>query len=105
MVTPFGNKHGHPFMHNIFSPQCNYFYFYFSLHKENTPIRTIINWKNVPAYELAKQLLKILHSYPQLAHIYNVRNSIHLMTDIQAIEPRKDMRLCSFDVGNMYTNT
>jgi hypothetical protein len=26
------------------------------LHKQNTPIRPIINWKNVPAYELAKQL-------------------------------------------------
>jgi hypothetical protein len=30
------------------------------LHKENTPIRPIINWRNAPAYELAKHLTKIL---------------------------------------------
>jgi prephenate dehydratase len=29
------------------------------LHKHNTPIRPIINWKNAPAYKLAKQLAKI----------------------------------------------
>jgi hypothetical protein len=28
------------------------------LHKPNTPIRPIINWKNAPPYELAKQLTK-----------------------------------------------
>jgi hypothetical protein len=26
------------------------------LHKENKPIRPIINWKGAPAYELAEQL-------------------------------------------------
>jgi hypothetical protein len=29
-------------------------------------------------------------------------NSIHLMTDLQATELNKDMRLCSFDTENMY---
>jgi hypothetical protein len=30
------------------------------LHKSNIRIRPIINWKNAPAYELAKQLTKTL---------------------------------------------
>jgi hypothetical protein len=28
------------------------------LHKQNTPIRPIINWKNAPTYELAKKNVK-----------------------------------------------
>jgi hypothetical protein len=30
------------------------------LHKPNTGIRPIINWKNAPAYELAKYLTQTL---------------------------------------------
>jgi hypothetical protein len=29
------------------------------LHKENKPIRPIINWRNAPAYEIAKKMLNI----------------------------------------------
>jgi sugar (pentulose or hexulose) kinase len=42
------------------------------LHKHNTPIRPIINWKNAPTYKLAKQLSKTLHNYLQLPQTYNV---------------------------------
>lgn len=33
------------------------------LHKQNTPIRPIFNWKIAPAKELAKQLSKMLQNY------------------------------------------
>jgi hypothetical protein len=29
---------------------------------------------------------------------------MHLTTDLQSIEIDKDVRICSFDVDNMYTN-
>jgi hypothetical protein len=74
------------------------------LHKENKPISPIINWKNAPAYELAKQLSKTLHNYLQLPYTYNIRNSVHLMTDLKTIELNKDTGLYSFDITNMYTN-
>jgi hypothetical protein len=32
------------------------------LHKQNTPIRPIINWRNAPAYELAKHLTRTVHN-------------------------------------------
>jgi hypothetical protein len=73
-------------------------------HKVNTPIRSIINWKNAPAYELAKHLAKTLHSYLHLLYTYNIRNSIHLMAGLQSIDLNKDIRICSFDIENMYTN-
>jgi hypothetical protein len=74
------------------------------LHKHNIPIRTIINWTNAPAYKLVELLSKTLHSYLQLPYTHNVQNYVHLMTDPQTTELNKDMRLCSFDIENMYTN-
>jgi hypothetical protein len=40
----------------------------------------------------------------QLPHSYNIRNSVHFLTDPQTIEINKDKRLSSFDIENMYTN-
>jgi hypothetical protein len=74
------------------------------LNKENKYIRQIINWKNAPAYELAKQLSKTLHNYLQLPYTHNIQTSLQLMTDLKTIELNKDTRLCSFDITNMYTN-
>jgi hypothetical protein len=74
------------------------------LHKPNTPIRPIINWKNAPAYEIAKKLSKALHNYLNLPYTYNVCNSNHLMTEIKTIELNNDTRICSFDIENMYAH-
>jgi hypothetical protein len=71
------------------------------LHKDNKPIRQMINWKNAPVYELAKQISKTLHNYLQLPYTHNIRNSIHLMTDLKTIELNKGTRLCSFDITNI----
>jgi hypothetical protein len=74
------------------------------LHEPNTPIRPIINWKNAPACELAKQLAKTLHNYLNLPYTYNVRNSNHIMVDLKTTELNNDTRICSFHIENMYTN-
>jgi len=36
------------------------------MDKEGAPIRSIINWRNAPAYKLAKMLTKKLHTYISL---------------------------------------
>jgi hypothetical protein len=74
------------------------------LHKYNTPIRPIINWKHAPAYQLAMQLSKTFHNYLQLPNTYNIQNSIQLMKDLKTIIMDKNTTLCSFDTENMYTN-
>jgi hypothetical protein len=74
------------------------------LHKQNTLIRPIINWRNAPTYELAKYLTGILHNCLHLPNIYNIQNSIHLTTNLRSVEFDKDVRMCSFDTDNMYTN-
>jgi hypothetical protein len=62
------------------------------LHKHNTPIRPIINWKNAPAYGLAKLLTEILRKHLQLPNVYNIQNTIHLITELQSIEVNEDTR-------------
>jgi hypothetical protein len=45
------------------------------LQKPITPIRPIINWRNAPTYELAKDLTKTLHNHLHLPYTYNVQNT------------------------------
>jgi hypothetical protein len=51
------------------------------LHKQNTPIIPIINWKNSPAYELARHLTGKLRVCLHQPNTYNIQNSVHLTTD------------------------
>jgi hypothetical protein len=74
------------------------------LHKPNTSIRPIINWKTAPAYELAKQLTKTLHNYLNFPYTYNLRISNHLITELKIIQLNNGRRICSFDIKNIYVN-
>jgi hypothetical protein len=42
------------------------------VHKTNTPIRPIVNFKNAPSYKLAAMFTNILQSYIPLPNVYNV---------------------------------
>jgi hypothetical protein len=44
------------------------------LHEQSKPIRPIVNWKNSPAYKIAKNFNKILQNILQLPHTFNVKN-------------------------------
>jgi hypothetical protein len=72
------------------------------LHKLSKSIRTTVNWKNAPTYELAKHLPKILHKNLYLQYTHNIHNSIHLFAYLQSINVNKNARICSFDIRNMY---
>jgi hypothetical protein len=51
-----------------------------------------------------RHLTGILSDRLHLPNTYNIQNSVHLTTDLQSIEINEDMRICSFDIQNMYTN-
>jgi hypothetical protein len=46
------------------------------VHKEDTPIRQIVNFRNAPSYNLAKMFTNTLKTYIPLPYTYNVLNSI-----------------------------
>jgi hypothetical protein len=74
------------------------------IHKTPNTIRPVVNWCNAPAYKLAKQLTKTLHTLIQLPDAYNITNTAHLIKDLNNIPININTRMCSFDITNMYTN-
>jgi hypothetical protein len=74
------------------------------IHKLGSPIRPIINWQYAPAYRLAKLLSEKLQHELQLPYAFNIKNSQHLLTELENIEGHNNLRLASFDITNMYTN-
>ena len=74
------------------------------IHKENHPIRPIVNWKNAPAYNIAKGFNSILNELSLLPHIYNIKNTIQLTQELQQIKIDCNTKLASLDISNMYTN-
>ena len=74
------------------------------MDKEGEPIRSIINWRNAPAYNLAKMLTKKLRTYMPLPYSFNTKNTVQLMTDLTDLPCDYNIKFASFGVTNMYSN-
>jgi hypothetical protein len=74
------------------------------LHKPGLPIRPIVNWTNAPAYKMAKILIKKCTAHIPLPHVFNVRNPVHLITDLNEIPIHHDLKFASFDIKNVCSN-
>jgi len=74
------------------------------VHKEDAPIRPVVNYKSAPSYNLAKWFAKVLKEYIPLPNIYNVPNSVHLMKELADIPYAPDLRLASLDISNMFSH-
>jgi len=74
------------------------------VHRDDYPIRPVINWKNAPVYKIAKMLTKKLLIHIPLPYIYNVKNTTQLINDLKEIPYNDNLRLASLDIANMYTN-
>jgi len=73
-------------------------------HKKDFLIRPNINWRNAPAYKLAKALVSKLQTYIPLPYAFRVKNTSQLINDLKDIPFNQNLRLLSFDTSNMYTN-
>jgi len=74
------------------------------IHKEDNPIRNNVNWKNAPAYKLAKILTKKLVSNIPLPYTFNISNTVQLLNDLIDIPYDSSIKFASFDLTNMYSN-
>jgi hypothetical protein len=73
-------------------------------HKENTPVRPVINWINAPGYKLAKKMANVPTSYIPLPFTHNVKNTTHLMNELMDIPYDPNTKFASFVISNMYSN-
>jgi len=74
------------------------------IHKENTPVRPIVNLKNALSYKLAKMFVKRIQTYIPLPDIFNGKNSVQLIEELSEIPSDPNLKKASFDITNMYTN-
>jgi hypothetical protein len=49
------------------------------LHKPDNPVRPTINWRNAPAYNMAKHLNKLITESTRLPNSFNVYNTNSLI--------------------------
>lgn len=73
-------------------------------HKQDIPIRPIVNFRQAPTYNLCKYLhSKIKHNI-NLNNTVNVSNTYELIDKIKDINIPQNSLFLSFDVNDMYTN-
>jgi hypothetical protein len=86
------------------NPETPHIHGTIKLHKDNKPIRPVVNWKNSPGYKLAALLARQLKNSIQLPNVYNIQNSEILINNLKEMKIQNTTKLCSFDIKNMYTN-
>jgi hypothetical protein len=74
------------------------------IHKQGAPIRPVINWKEAPAYKLAKHIPKHFNQLLQLPYNFNIQNVDKLIKEMNEIPFETELRFASFHIQNMYTN-
>jgi len=74
------------------------------LHKPDQPIRPVVNWRNAPAYKLAKLFTQKAGHLTPLPNAFNINNSRDLIHTLKDTPVLPHFTLASLDVSNLYTN-
>ena len=77
---------------------------FIKVHKDNMPIRPVVDYSEAPAYYLAKELNNILDTFLPLPNAFNVTNSLQLMNEVSDIPFTTDLHFASLDMADMYSN-
>jgi len=73
-------------------------------HKENVPIRPVINYRNAPTFKICKYLNTKVQNSLVWEKDYSIKNCYDLIDKIKEIQIPEDTIFLSFDVNNMYAN-
>ena len=97
------NKGTHKYLTNIqpCAPKLNAL---IKTHKENMPIRPVVNNTQAPSYKIAKLLNTKLKNMEILPNIYNIKNSLEIAEEILKIHINQHMKLITLDIKDLYTN-
>lgn len=74
------------------------------VHKDNMPIRPLVNYTSAPAYRTAKKLDNIIRNNINLNPSHSLKNSLELVDNIRNVPINPGQNIMSLDVDNMYTN-
>ena len=74
------------------------------LHKTDQPIRPVVNWRNAPAYKLARHFSSLITRHAPLPNTFNIKNTSSLIQELQQTPISPTATFASLDVTNMYSN-
>jgi len=73
------------------------------LHKPEQPIRPVVNWREAPAYKLARLFTQKIRHLAPLPNTYNMENTTDLITKLKNTFILPQFTLASLDITNLYT--
>ena len=73
-------------------------------HKEDMPIRPVVNNTCAPSHKIAKFLNRKLKNMEILPNTYNITNSLEIAQEITQLHTNKCMKLITLDIKDLYTN-
>jgi hypothetical protein len=95
------DKHIHKYLINMkpMAPQLNV---YIKTHKENQPIRPVINNTQAPSYKVVRYINKKLQNLIRLPYTYNTKNSQEIAEELTKLQINEHMRIITLDIKDMY---
>jgi hypothetical protein len=77
---------------------------YIKTHKDNNPIRPVIDNTQAPSYKIAKFLDHRIQEYVNLPNTYKVHNSYKIAQKLQKIYTAKNHKMIMLDIKDLYVN-
>jgi hypothetical protein len=77
---------------------------YIKTHKENKPIRPVVNNTHAPAYKTAKYLNKKLNNLIHLPYTYTTRNAHEVAEELKTIHTVEHTKIITLDIKDLYVN-
>ena len=74
------------------------------IHKDNMPIRPLVNYTSAPGYKIARKLQHIIKNSIKLENNHSIKNNKDFINKINSIDLLPSYKLVSFDIVNLYTN-
>jgi hypothetical protein len=72
------------------------------LHKADQPIRPVVNWRNAPAYKLARLFTDKLNLLAPLPNAFNIKNAQNLLRNLENITMLPQYSMASLDITYLY---
>ena len=77
---------------------------YIKTHKENEPIRPVINNTQAPSYKTAKYIYKKLYGLLNLPNTYNTKNSQEIAEELKMVKINENTKIITLDIKDLYVN-
>jgi len=74
------------------------------IHRQEHPMRTVVNWRNSPAYKLAGLFTQKIKRLTPLPNTHNISNTTDLINKLQDTPTLTHYGLASLNIADLYTN-